>query len=407
MIQFITDTLGWRFLLSFVLAVTLWARLTLEQNPERREIYPTEIPVEVTGLPSNLVVANDIQPVKLRIGAPQESWRRLQASSFRAVVDLSRASPGLEQPDVNVEVSDPDVRILDKIPSKVSVRIEELRTVSVPVHVTQLGSVPFGYRVNGEPIIDPPTVQVSGPASAVQKVSEAVVSVRMDEVKSTLDQSLKPEPRGASGVVSGVRLEPQSVTVTFKVEQIAGSKAIPVVPQIRGQVAPGYWISAITVEPASVQVVGDPNLLESVTVLNTADVDVTGAIADVVRSVPISRPSGITVVRDQNATVRVAVLPLPGQQARDVTVTVANVASGLSATINPATINVSISGTQPALARIGAADVAASVDLRGIGEGTQSVLVNVAAPDGVRVDRVTPDRVTVTLTQNAAPTTVP
>ena len=122
MIPFITDTLGWRFLLAFVLSVSLWARLTLDQNPERQDIYPTEIPVEVRGLPDNLIVSNDIQPIKVRIAAPQDSWRQLQVGSFRASVDLNNATPGLEQPDVQVEVSDPNVRVLERIPSKATVR---------------------------------------------------------------------------------------------------------------------------------------------------------------------------------------------------------------------------------------------------------------------------------------------
>src|SRR5207302_3955224 len=112
-----TDTLGWRFLLAFVLSVTLWARLTLDQNPERNDVYPTEIPVEARGLPPNLVVGNDIQPIKVRIAAPQASWTQLAVGSFRASVDLSNATPGLTQADVQVEVSDPNVRVVDRVPS--------------------------------------------------------------------------------------------------------------------------------------------------------------------------------------------------------------------------------------------------------------------------------------------------
>src|SRR6478752_1343986 len=111
MIPFVTDTLGWRFLLAFVLSVTLWARLTLDQNPERRDIYPTEIPVEARGLSQKFVVANDLQPI--------------------------------------------------------TVRIEELRESSVPVRVEQTGSLPFGFRPSGEPTVQPVAVKVSGPASAV------------------------------------------------------------------------------------------------------------------------------------------------------------------------------------------------------------------------------------------------
>jgi YbbR domain-containing protein len=397
MVQFITETLGWRFLLALVVSTTLWARLTLDQNPQRQDEYPSEIPVEARGLPAGLVVANELPPVTVRIEAPPESWRTLKVSSFRATVDLTDARPGLLQPPVQVEVSDPDVRVLDRSPSKVTVRVEEVRTASVPVRLTQLGSVPFGFRVVGEPTLVPPRVEVSGPASAVEKVSEAEVAVRMDEAKATIDRSLKPEPRGPSGVVTNVRVEPQSVTVTIQVEQIAGSKAISVVPVVRGQPAAGYWQGAITVDPTTIQVVGDPGLLETITVLNTADVDVTGAQADVTRAVPIVRPQGVTLVRDQTATVRIAIQPLPGRQVRDVPVAVQGVDSALAAAPNPGVVSMAISGPQPALNRLGPTEVVATVDAAGRGPGSHSLPVAAQVPDGVRVDRITPESVTVSL----------
>jgi YbbR domain-containing protein len=353
--------------------------------------------VEARGLPPNLVVANDIQPIKVRIAAPQESWRQLQVGSFRASVDLSGASPGLSQPDVQVEVSDPNVRVLERIPAKVNVRVEELRTATVPIRVEQTGSLPFGYRLVGEPTVQPTTVDVSGPASAVEKVTMAAVSVRMDEIKATIDRTLKPEPRGQSGVVTGVQMQPQSVVVTIPVEQIAGSKAVSVVPSVKGQPAPGYWQGAITVDPASVQIVGDPAVLDTVSVLSTGDVDVTGAQGEVVRTVAIIRPQGITIVRDQAATVRVAIQPLQGQQVRDVALALQNAPDGLSASLAPSTVSVTLSGPQPALQRLTPQDVAATVDLSGVGAGSQQVAVNVTAPDSIHVDRIAPDKVTVTL----------
>lgn len=397
MTQFLAETLGWRFLLAMVLASTLWARLTLEQNPQRQDVYPTEIQVEPRGLRDGLVVANEVQPIKLRVVAPQESWRLLQPSSFRAVVNLQNAGPGLVQAEVIVEVSDPEVRIVERIPSKISVRIEELRTINIPVRVNQLGSVPFGYRVVAEPVVTPPQVAVSGPSSAVEKVTEVAVSVRMDEVKATIDRSLKPEPRGPNGVVTGVRLEPQSVTVTVGVEQIAGSKAVSVVPQVRGQPAAGYWQGPIAVDPSTVQIVGDPALLEGVSVLTTADVDITGGQADVVRAVPINRPQGVSIVRDQTATVRVSILPLPGQQVRDVPVTITNLGEGLVATSSSTIVSVNIAGPQPLLLRGFSQDVTASVNAAGLSPGAHVLPVTVQTFEGLRVERVNPTNVTVTI----------
>jgi YbbR domain-containing protein len=398
MLHFLTDTLGWRFLLSLVLAVTFWARLTLEQNPERRDLYPTEIQVEARDLPAGLVVANEIPPVKLRLAAPQENWRFLEPSSFRAVVDLSNAQPGLVQTDIIVESVDPEVRILERTPQKVSLRIEELRTKVIPVQVTQVGSVPFGFKV-GEPSVSPPVVEVSGPSSIVEKANVAAVTVRLDDARSTVDRSLKPEPRGPAGVVAGVRIEPQTVTLTVPVEQIAGSKTVSVVPQVRGQPAPGYWQGPISVDPATVQIVADPSLLDTVTVLNTADVDISGAEGEVTRTVPISRPQGISLVRDQAATVRVSVLPLQGQQVRDLPIVAENLGEGLSIAVTPRSVSGSISGAQPVLLRMGPEGVIAVVNLAGREPGEHTVPVQLRIPDGVRVDRILPEQVTVTITR--------
>jgi YbbR domain-containing protein len=403
-LHFLTETLGWRFLFAFLLSIALWARLTLEQNPERRDLYPTDIPVEASGLSPGLVVANEVQPVQLSISAPTQSWRTLEPGSFRAQVDLSGVTPGLVLREVEVQVSDPEVKVLEVIPGKVSVRVEELRTVSVPVRVNQLGNVPFGYRVVGEPVVVPPTVQVSGPSSAVERVTEAAVAVRLDEVKATVEQTLKPEPRGPTGAVGGVRMEPQLVTVTIRVEQIAGSKTVSVVPQVRGQPAQGYWQGQISVEPPSVQIVAEPALLEQTTVINTAPVDITGAEADVARTVPLVRPNGVTVVGVDSATVRVAVQPLPGQQVRDVAVTVLNVPEGRTAGVVPGVVQVTLSGPQPALARLQVSDVVATANMEGLGEGTQSVPVTArVGVEGIQVDRISPERVNVTLSQPPAP----
>ncbi len=398
MTTILSETLRWRFLFALLLSIALWARLTLEQNPERRDLYPTEITVEPRGLAPGLVIANEIQPVRLRISAPQESWRTIEAGvSFRAFVDLSEATAGLVQRNVQVEMSDPDVKVLEIVPAKVSVRIEELRTVTVPVRINQLGSVPFGFRVVGEPSVSPPSVQVSGPSSVVERVAEVVAPVRLDEAKSTVELSLKPEPRGPNGVVAGVRLEPQLVTVTLRVEQIAGSKAVSVVPQVRGQPAAGYWQGRISVEPVTVQIIAEPSLLEQVTILNTAPIDVSGAEADVVRSVALQRQNGVTVVGEQAATVRVAIQPLQGQQIRDVAIAVQNVPPGVTASTSPGVVTVTLSGPQPVLARLTVQDLVATVDVQGLTEGTQSVPVSLRVPDGIRVDRVTPERVGVVL----------
>ena len=53
----------WRFALALVVAIVLWVRLTIDQNPEREDLYPTDIPIEVRGLAPTLLVANFRQQI--------------------------------------------------------------------------------------------------------------------------------------------------------------------------------------------------------------------------------------------------------------------------------------------------------------------------------------------------------
>ncbi len=399
----------WRFVLALVVAVALWVRLTIAQNPEREDAYPTDIPVEVRGLAPSLVVANDLGMIRVRIAAPEASWRRLQASNFRATVDLALLPAGFHQRDIVVECSDPDVRLQGAVPAKAAVRVEEVRTTEVPVRANLTGSVPFGFRVVGAPVVHPAVVSLSGPASAVEKVTDANVTVRMDEVRSTVERTIKPEARGAAGAVAGVRVEPQSVSVTVEVEQIAGSKAVPLIATVRGQPAQGFWLAGVSVDPPTVQVVGDPAQLEKLTSLATQDVDLTAAGGDFSRSVAIVRPAGVSIVGEVPATVRVRVAALPGQQLRSTVVVPADLMPGHYATVFPEVVSVLVSGPQPVLLRLGAGDLVAHVDLTALGPGTLALPVSVVGPDGVRIERVEPELVSVVIglqiTSPASPST--
>jgi hypothetical protein len=112
------------------------------------------------------------------------------------------------------------------------------------------------------------------------------------------------------------------------------------------------------------------------------------------------------------------VQPLQGQQVRDVAVTVQNVPEGRTASAVPGVVQVTLSGPQPALARLQVSDVVATASMEGLGEGTQSqgtqsqgtqsvpVTARVGV-EGIQVDRVSPERVNVTLSQPPAPAPAP
>ena len=404
------EALGWRLLLALVLSVAIWAGLTLERNPQRQEEFPSELTVEITGLPANLIVLNEVVPIRVRVSAPVESYRRLQATSFDVSVDLRGADPGLHQFPVRVEVSVPQVEIIEVRPSHVDVRLEELVMKRLPVQMRILNTPPFGYRYE-DPILEPQDVRengiaIRGPRSLVERVTEVLASVQLGPETTTIDRIIRPEPRGPSGVVGGVTLEPETVTIRVPVHQLSGFKTVPIVPQVGGQPAPGYILHGIELTPLAVEVVGDPDLLAGITVIPTTAVDISGATEDVTVETVLSLPTGVSLSYEQRIVATVRIVPVQGQTVITAALAWINLGPGLRISLQPTTVEVTISGPQPQLLRLTGADLAATVNAAGRGPGIHTVPVLLAAiPPGTTVNRLQPQ--TVTLLIEPLPTPIP
>jgi hypothetical protein len=72
-------------------------------------------------------------------------------------------------------------------------------------------------------------------------------------------------------------------------------------------------------------------------------------------------------------------------------------AQGLVAEVDPASVQITLAGTMPALNAIPPDQVIAVVDATGRGPGTYTLDVNPRVPSGVSVQSVQPARVTVTI----------
>jgi YbbR domain-containing protein len=363
--------------------------------------------VEVTKVPPGLVVMNSLEPVRFKIRAPKDKWALLRASSFRAYVDLSRQGPGIQAVPVIAESSDPQIQVLEVVPSTVSVRLEEIQERTVPVKVNLVGNVPFGY-VYHAPKVDPEVVAVSGPASLVQSVQAASVDVRLDGITVEVDSAFHPEAVDSAGnPVRNVQLNPQTVNVQLPVEQQVSYKQVGIRPTITGMVAQGYWIESVGTVPSSVTVVGDPKTLAAINYLETAPVNVDGASNSVVQNVALTVPQGVSLVQQQSIRMQVTISPLQTSQVVRVAPNIVNIPPGLQVVSAPAYIEVQLQGPAPIMQKLSVDDLRVTVDVSGLGEGPQSVKPSVSTPPSVSVVSVKPESVSLVLGPPATPTPAP
>lgn len=389
-------------LLALLLSTALWVLVVNDQNPERTDTPDISIPVEISKVPSGLVVMNSIEPVRFKIRAAKDKWNDLRGASFRAYVDLSRLGPGIQAVPIVPEVSDPQVHVLEVVPSTVSLRLEEIQERTVPVKVNLSGNVPFGY-VYGTARVDPEVVVVSGPASLVQSVESASVDVKLDGISVDIDTAFHPTPVDSGrNAVRNVSIDPQTVKVRLPVQQQVSYKQVGVRPSLTGTVATGYWVESVGAEPSSVTVVGDPKLLAGINYLDTTPLSIDALSSGVVQDLKITVPEGLSLVQQQSVRVKVQISPLQTSQVVRVAPRVINLDPKLRVTGGPAYVEVALQGPAPIMQGMRVDTIVVSVDAYGLGEGSHSVKPVIVTPPAVSVVSVQPETVGLVLSPNQA-----
>ncbi len=406
------------FILSVILGTMVWFVAVREQNPPVEADYSPAIPLEVENLPAGTVIYGEVPDrVVLRLRAPQSSWDRMSPAKFRAWIDLDTLTPGLHDVPVQLEVSDDAVTVVEIRPSSASIRLDTLLASQVPIKVGVIDSAPIGY-IARPPVFTPITATVTGPSSLVNQVSHAAAEVYLRGAKETVNRSVDLSARNLNGdLVSRVTIDPSKLDVVIPIEQRFGYRDVSVRVAIAGEVAPGYWISNITVEPSTVTLVGGPTALKGLPgFVETSPVDVTSATGDINERVALVLPSGVSMVQpepgaDQGSggvQVSIAVSTVEGGQTVQRDVTFQGLADTMAAVAHPARVDVILSGPMPRLQALTRQDVKVIVDLFGLGAGTHLVKPTIVVPESLRVESILPDTVEVQISlQPPTPTSVP
>ncbi len=399
--------------LAFILAVIVWVVAMQQQNPIITLLI-SGVPVTVKNLPSDLVYAEQ-QPtlptsVDIRVRGPQGILNTLSPSDFTATIDLSEAGPGSQETPIVVQSNVPSVKVLNVYPEAVVVQLVRKVEKEVSVVANFLGNPPFGF-IASTPIITPTTVLIRGPEPKVEKVARAEIAVRLADARKDIKITDFVTLRDAYGLlVSGLEVEPPTVSVLVPIEQRQGFAEKTVLPKIQGQPAANYRITGITVVPTTVTLFGDPDTLNGMPpFVETVPVDISGATEDIEERVPIVLPESVAAVGAQAVVVHVRIEPIEGS----LTMTLRPVIQGLDPelaveSVSPETIDVILQGPLPKLQSLTAdVNVRAVLNLSGLDVGAHNAIPILVLPEGITVQTVLPEAVQVTIIIKPTPTATP
>jgi len=397
-------------LMAFILAVIIWSVATLESNPSREGYFFDTLPVELVNRPDDLIVfEKSVERVRVKVRAPQVSFDQLRATSFRVSANLARLDVGEHKVAIQVQVNDPRVAVVAIEPPEIKVRLEPLKTRAFDVRCDVLDAPPIGFTYRA-PTVTPAQVVVSGATPLVDRVNDVSVDVYLRGAKATIEREIVVQARDAQGnIVSGLTISPTVVLVKVPIEQRVGYKDVSIKTVLKGTAASGYWISNIVVNPSTVTIIGNPDILAKIPgFVETVPIDVTGATTDISKRAVLSLPEGVSVLNNEGVTVQISVTPLLGGQTVRRKISVQGLKRGQTTTISPDSVEVILSGPLPNLQNLAADDVQVVVDVTGLAAGTHQLKPRVTAvPGALRVQNIVPDTVQVTLADLTTPTPTP
>jgi YbbR domain-containing protein len=285
---------------SVVLAALLWLLVSGEQTVERA----VRVPLEFTNLPPQLELVGDApEVVDVRVRGSSGALGRIVPGELAAVLDVGTAKSGdrlfhLTSEDVRAPFG---VEVVQVTPASLSLTFEGSLAKTVGVTVRIDGEPAPGFAVGGV-MVDPATVAIVGPASAVKGLTEAIT-----------------EPVSVAGATRAVT-EDVTIGVADPVVRLRRAQNAHVIVSIVA--APHEWVvrgvgvrvqngdANATVLPTdvSVRVRGPRDVMDVDPTHYTAAVDITGLGAGRhTRPVRVDSPRGIGVLGVDPAEVVVTI----------------------------------------------------------------------------------------------------
>jgi len=251
------------------------------QNPTQDHKY--SLRMDTPALPAGLVLVGDVPQVTITAIGSSDHMRafdiQLRANPSLLHIKGNFSGTHVGKNDVPIRVNNADPTITVVAPSTISVTLDELGTTTLPVSIERVKALAPGFHEQtAATTVTPPNVRIDGPKSQLTGI-QAVVLVEMDAYNSPgfnqpfsvvlWDQNKKP-------VTKSMTATPAQVTVKMVI-----------------------------------QATGLQNTLAGLVLLATDPIDLTGAKADIVKTVTIRPPDGVTT-NQKTAQVHVFISPIPG-----------------------------------------------------------------------------------------------
>ncbi|MCQ2519275.1 MAG: CdaR family protein [Lachnospiraceae bacterium] len=302
--NFFTKNIGLK-LVSIISAILLWLVVINITDPvvtDTRKNIPVSLLNQevITSSGKTLEVVNGSDVLaSVVIKAPRSVIREIGDDSLKAVADMRY----LSEDESTVPIIFSVTKYSDKVESisasadSIQVRVENKRTVQLPISATTSGDIESGYVI-GNITQAQNQVKISGPASIISSISRANVDVQVTGFKENISTSADIVLYDNEGnEVDDKNLEMNLNSVRVEVEILA-TKKVPLVVSSTGTPAEGYNVTGVVeCDVENVVIAATPSVIDKVEkiVIPESQLNVSGLSSSLKAVIDIANflPSGV------------------------------------------------------------------------------------------------------------------
>ena len=231
------------------------------------------------------------------------------------------------------------------------------------------------YKVNKS---NPTALTIKGPASVVQSIASAYVYSDVTGARSSYtaaEQYVLVDSEGNE--IPQDMLERSSSSISVSVD-VYPTKEIPIDTTldsvISGQPAEGFDVLSVTIQPETLTVAAEQELLDSIDTLLIEPVSVEGASQSFSVRADVSTLSSFKSISADEVYVNVVIAEeTVGAWIEDVKISYANKGDGLTLSAPVSSMRVYVTGPRSAIEELQESGFAATVDLAGLDAGSYAL----------------------------------
>lgn len=380
-------------LISFVIAIILWAYVIGEINPVTTKSFvdvninlENQIALEERGLAIESISEDKIN---VTVKGERSRVQNVEKDDVYAEVDLALARAGHNELDVNVRTPE-KVNVDKKNINKVRLTVGELVSEERPTKVVYVGATnsdlePYTIERTPEKVI------IRGAMSNVEKVSQVVAKVRVDQIKdkeTTAEAELVPVDKNGK-VVNWIRLSSSQIQVKAVMTK---TKKVDLDVPIQGNDSRDVKLDY----QKTVIIKGNADVVKEISKIETEPVDLSAYDQNTTIELKPILPKGVQLAAGSDMTAKVV---FSSTETKNITfdggeIDIIGLAGNLKATVEDGVV-ISAEGRKSSLNDVNKEDFTLAVDVSGYSKGSYKVDVVVVNKKEFKKYTVRPSKVTV------------